>query len=457
MKISILHTNDIHSRFENLAKIVTLIKKSKDSSTLILDAGDFNDFMRLELQGTYGHAGVELLEAAGYDAIAVGNNETFQGIDMLEAMAAESKVPFLSCNLRRKDMSFVKGVKGSALIDKGGVRFLIIGVSPSLGDFYPLLGFAETDAAEAIKNEISDNRGLYDICLLLSHKGYNNDREFAQSIDGLDIIIGGHSHTLMEEAEIENGTIIHQAGGYGEHLGVVELEYDGKVKACEGKCIKSGDFSYDSEIIKVIERNKDAAIDNLSVPLYNIHRDMWHDVIEENPITNLLADGLRDFLQCEIGLINSGVINGGIRRGPVTKKKLIDICPSPLNVTYLELQGKDIREALGQSLYSDFCQQDGRGPGFRGKSLGRLHVSGAVIFHDGKHIEEISVGGQPLDDEKWYKVATSDYIQRGTGYQSLANNRNPKYYAEMMGDILKEYLAREDYLDMSYRDRWIKR
>ena len=168
MKFKILHTNDIHSRFENLAKISSAINEIRDDSTLVLDAGDFNDFMRLELQGTDGLAGVELLEHAGYDAIAVGNNETFQGIEVLEGMASSSKVPFLSCNLTRMDKSPVNGVRRSIIIKKGGIRFLIVGVSPNLKDFLPLLGFCAVDVNEAIRGEIEKNKGLYDVCILLS-------------------------------------------------------------------------------------------------------------------------------------------------------------------------------------------------------------------------------------------------------------------------------------------------
>ena len=69
------------------------------------------------------------------------------------------------------------------------------------------------------------------------------------------------------------------------------------------------------------------------------------NIAEENPMTNLLADALRDKLKCDIGLINSGVINGGIRKGEVSFKKLIQICPSPLNPTYMEIKGKYIKRS----------------------------------------------------------------------------------------------------------------
>lgn len=456
MKIKILHTNDIHSRFENLARVSSKIKEIRDENTITLDAGDFNDFMRMELEGTGGRAGVELLDSVSCDALAVGNNETFQGIDMLTRMAQSGKVSFLSCNLCRIDKTPLEGIKRSIILERGGVRFLIIGTSPLLNVFYALSGLGTMDYKEAIEREIGENKGNYDIAILLSHLGLREDRGIAETIEGIDIIIGGHSHVLMDKPEVIKNTVIHQSGSYGENLGVLEFEYEGKIESFNGYNIPVQDMPYDEEIMNLIQENREKAIDNLSTPLYMIDRDLWHDVMEENPVTNLLADALKDVLKCDIGIINSGVINGGIRKGPVTKKKLLEICPSPLNPTSFEIQGKYIREALEKSIYMDFCMQDGKGSGFRGRYLGRLHISGAVILHDGRKIKKIIIDGKELDDERIYKVASSDYLQRGTGYGSLANNTNEKYNIEYLRDTLKDYVSRHEYIEEAFKDRWIR-
>ena len=145
MRITILHTNDIHSNFENFSKIVNQISEWKDSNTLVLDAGDFADFKRIELLGTDGLAAMELLDSTGYDALAVGNNEIFQGVDVLKYMAANAKIPLLSCNLRCLGDLGIEEVKRSIIINKNGVRILIIGASPDLGPFNELLGFTLID------------------------------------------------------------------------------------------------------------------------------------------------------------------------------------------------------------------------------------------------------------------------------------------------------------------------
>lgn len=464
MKFNILHTNDIHSRFEAFAKISSRIKDLRDENTLVLDAGDFNDFMRIELQGTLGRAGGKLLEKAGYDAIAIGNNEGFQGIEAAETLAASGKTVFLSSNLYKykegsRELAPLAGVKRSIIIKRGGTRFLIVGASPfgSFNQFFELLCMHSEDVFQEISREIQRNQKQYDICILLSHCGIDRDREIAERVEGIDIIIGGHSHTLMDKEETVGETVIHQSGNYGEYLGVLTFEVENKkvINAC-GRNLSMDDTEEDEEIISLLMANKKIAIKNLDMPLYFIKKDLWHDVVEENPISNFLADALKTEIKCDIALINSGVLNGGIRKGKVSKKKLLEICPSPLNPTYFEIQGKHLLKALNESLKAEVCMKDGKGSGFRGKYLGRLHVSGSRIEYDEEGIKNIYIGDKKLEVDKWYSVASSDYLQRGTGYIELSNNRNLKYNVEYLRDTLREHLVNEDMVDNAFSDRYIK-
>lgn len=456
MKLKILHTNDIHSSYENFSRIVSKIEELRDENTLLLDAGDFADFKRIELQGTKGEAALELLKYAGYDAISIGNNETFNGIDTLINMGVKSVVPFLSCNLYDIGLKDIRGVKRSIIVNKNGVRILIIGASPSLGAFNGLLGFQLKDAAEAVREEISLHKGQYDLCIFLSHLGMDEDKSMAEAVEGIDVIIGGHSHILMDKPEIINNKIIHTSGSFGENLGLLKIEIEnGKVRLLEAENINTGECEPCEKAMCILKENKEKAVENLGKPLYYIDMDLWHDVVEENPITNLLADALADVYNCDLSIINSGVVNGGIRKGAVSNKKLLEICPSPLNPSCFEIQGKYLKEALQNSLDSDFCYMDGRGPGFRGKYLGRLHVSKVLIEHNGRKIINIFIKGEKLEEDKWYTVASSDYLQRGTGYSSLKNNRNEKYKIEYLRDVLREYISKKEVVEKAVNDRWI--
>lgn len=456
MELKIIYTNDIHSSFENFAKISSLIKLYDKENILVLDAGDFIDFKSIEHQGTNGLAATELLQAAKYDAITIGNNEMFKTIETLEYITTNSSVPFLSCNLLRNNNEEIAGVKKSIIINKKGLRILVIGISPHIKEFNKLLGFNTIDYIEATKKEIKLFEGKYDICILLNHIGSQKDIDIAKMIGGINIIISAHDHKLFERPMNINNTIITSTGSLGENVGILNIEYiDNKVILKKSSMIKTKDLNSDKEIIKVVEKNKELAIKKLSKPLYSIEETLWHDVIEENPITNLIADGLKDIFDCDIGLINSGIVNGGITQKIVTEKKILELCPSPLNPTLIEIQGKNIVKALESSLDPAVCMEDGGGAGFRGKNLGRLHVSGAIIEYNLNRIKNVIINGKKIDNERWYKVATSDYLQRGTGYISLGENRNKKYLASQIKDVLREYANKNNFIENALVKRWV--
>ncbi|MHA7136964.1 bifunctional metallophosphatase/5'-nucleotidase [Rossellomorea arthrocnemi] len=454
MKLKIIHTNDLHSHFEAFKRAATLVKELKDENTLILDGGDFADFKSIELQGTRGMAAIELLQSVGYDALTIGNNEMFNGFDTLEHMAGNSPVPFISNNLLRKDKVAVNGVNTSVILEKNGLRVFITGASPDLQGFNDGLGVHITDYKKAIKQEVARNQGKYDVCILLNHVGTLADDELANEIDGVDIILSAHDHKLYSQAKIVNGIIMNSAGCYGEYIGLVEVNVTNRgVELLRGETIPTKFSSNDEEVISILKENKEKAIDVLSQPLYKLNQPLWHDVIEENPLTNLIADGLRNMMKCDLGLMNAGIVNAGAFDF-ISNKKLIEICPSPLNPTSFNIQGKHIRTAIEQSLDVQVCLADGKGPGFRGKFVGRLHVSGAEIIYDGKRVSEVMIGNLPLEEEKWYSVASSDYLQRGSGYESLAHNRNEKYLAEEIRDVIRMYGNRKDFIEKAYVTRW---
>ncbi|MCA0149288.1 5'-nucleotidase C-terminal domain-containing protein [Rossellomorea vietnamensis] len=454
MKLKILHTNDVHSHFETFGRAATLIKEYKDENTIVLDGGDFADFKSIELQGTKGMAAIELLRSVGYDALTIGNNEMFNGFDTLEHMAGNSPIPFISNNLYRKDKAPIRGVKSSVILEKNGLRIFITGASPDLQGFNDGLGVHITDYKNAIKEELVRHRGTYDVCILLNHVGTEADEELANELDDVDIILSAHDHQLYARAKSVNGTVLNSAGCYGEYVGLIEVDVTNeRVELIRGETISTQPFAPDQEVIDILKRNKEKAIEVLSRPLYTLDRPLWHDVMEENPMTNLIADGLQDMLKCDFGLINSGIVNAGALQN-ISHKKLIEICPSPLNPTSFEIQGRHIRKAIEDSLDAQVCLADGRGPGFRGKFVGRLHVSGAEIIHEGRRISEILIAGAPLEDEKWYTVASSDYLHRGSGYESLGHGRNEKYLPEEIRDVIRIYAEHAEFIEKAQVNRW---
>ncbi|WP_053220190.1 bifunctional metallophosphatase/5'-nucleotidase [Virgibacillus senegalensis] len=455
MKLKIIHTNDLHSQFENFSRAVSLIEEQKDENTLLLDGGDFADFKSIELQGTKGMAAVELLSEAGYDALTIGNNEMFNGLDTLENMALNSPVPFISNNLLKKERTPIRGVVTSTIIEKKGLRILVTGSSPDLQEFNDGIGIHVADFQSSLQAELDRQEGLYDICVVLSHIGTVADHRLAEEVSGIDVLISAHDHQLYTEPKLINGTICNSAGSFGEYVGILELAIEnGKVLLTDSFMLSTGDREVSNGVVDILAKNKEKAVKYLSRTLFTIEQPLWHDVIEENPLSNLIADGLRDLLHTDLGLINSGIVHAGLF-GFVSEKKLIETCPSPLNPTIFEIKGKDLKTALEQTLDAQACLSDGRGPGFRGKYAGRLHVSGATVEHDGNRLINVTIGDRELNNDEWYSIASSDYLQRGSGYPALADNRNQVYRPEYIRDVIREYAAKPAFLEQAATKRWI--
>ena len=464
MRLKILYVCDIHSRYEELSKIATAIDDLKDNSTIILDAGDNADFARIETEGTNGKISSEILNAIGFNARVFGNNEGFSGKINGRIISESSNFPSITCNMYNMAGKKLDYLKDSIILTIDKLKILVIGVTAPYNIFYNLSGINTKDPVTEIKRVLSGYNEIdYDLILLLSHLGLKEDKQISLKIPEIDIIIGGHSHIPLDKPIENNGVLICQAGGYGEYLGVLEIKYDfeiRKISEYTGKLISCNHFPPHPSISEILKKNSKKAIEMLSIPLYSIDISLSHSLTEENEIGNILADGLKDFLGTEIGIINSGVLNKGIEKGNVSKLILHELCPSPLNPTWIELQGKDLLVSLEKSLLCEYNLFDGRGPGFRGKWLGNLQVSNnvEVKFSSKKkaleRLDSVKINNIDIDPEKWYKIATSDYLQRGTGYQEMNNCRNFEYKPEFLRDILEIYLKKKDFIENSFKKRF---
>ncbi|MFX1411512.1 MAG: bifunctional metallophosphatase/5'-nucleotidase [Promethearchaeota archaeon] len=466
MELKILYMNDLHSRYEELAKIASIIKKFKDDNTLIFDAGDTTDPWRIEVIGTKGNIISDILNYIGFNARIIGNTEGFSEKDIIGEIINSSNFPVITCNMYNMNNKKLKNLKDYVIFDVKDLKILVIGVTPAFNEFYHLFNIHIKDPIEELKRVLSKiDNAQYDLSIIISHLGLDVDEELAVRIPNIDIIIGGHSHTALNECVIENNTIICQAGSYGEYLGELIIKYDfteKRITNFENQLISTIDYSEDPKIIEIINYNSNLAINNMSRSLYKIGFDLNHSFTEESQIGNLLADGLRDFFNSDIGIINSGVLNHGIEKGVVTKLILHEICPSPLNPTLVEIKGSDLLLTLEKSLLQGFQLSDGAGAGFRGTFLGNIQVSKNVqIFYNPaekplKKIQEVKINNELLDPQKWYIAGTSDYLQRGTGYVNFGNCRNEIYRPEWLRDILEKYLKKKDYIKNALIKRFIQ-
>ncbi|MBP1154566.1 5'-nucleotidase [Paenibacillus sp. PvR052] len=472
IRLRVLHTNDIHSHFEQLPRIASIIGRLREEAgaehTLSLDIGDHIDRMRPETEGTGGLANIALLNAIGYDAVTLGNNEgltcSADVLNDLYGKHVQSKV--VLANLRDAATGCLPSwASPYTIICKSGVQIGLIGVTACFPDFYGLLGWEVSDPFEAIASLAADLRPKVDVLIVMSHLGLSNDERMAVEIPGIDLILGGHTHHLLEEPIRSGRTLICAAGKFGQYVGVVDLELDALSKRllqAEG-AVRPVAGSEEEETIRLqIEEFAVMAKASLDREVGRLDYELAVDWYGESRLGNLLAAGLRDWVGAEIGLVNAGVLLGGLPKGLVSAGTLLELCPSPINPCRMMLSGAHLLKALEESLLPEFMDKPLHGFGFRGKVLGTLCVDGMTIEYDPEaqpysRILSVRVGTEALELDRLYTVGTIDMFTFRRGYLSIAEGLEPQFFLpEFLRDVLLKELHDARAMKDSARKRWVR-
>ena len=252
-EIVILHTNDTHSRIEPLPKTdkysankggvvrrstyIDQVRK-ENKNVLLFDAGDF-------LQGTpyfnlfKGEIEVKSMNHMGYDAVTLGNHEFDYGLDVLEEVARLAKLPIVSSNYDFSETKLNGLIKPYIIIKKGGVKIGVIGINIQPKGLIAANNYKGVKYLDPIKtaNDMAQMLKVdhkCDMVICISHLGYNPDLNLAESTTGIDLIIGGHSHTFMKTPSIrknidENDVLVFQTNGRGVYVGRIDVKLE-KVK-----------------------------------------------------------------------------------------------------------------------------------------------------------------------------------------------------------------------------------
>ncbi|MBU0463450.1 MAG: bifunctional metallophosphatase/5'-nucleotidase [Proteobacteria bacterium] len=386
-EISIIHTNDLHSHFLGFspnqdytpetvldddtlggwARISTMIKKIKDQSNgpvLVLDGGDF-------LMGSFFHVlarekafEIELLGKMGYDAVTLGNHEFDlkpKGLaQILDAAQKQDNQPaILSSNMvfskespddDSLEQAYLKGlITPYTIIEKDGIKFGIFGLmgldAAEKAPFSKPVSFS--DPVVAAQKMVETLKGKADIIICLSHGGLNQNREksedelLAQKVDGIDVIISGHTHTKMETPITINNTLIVQAWEYGKQIGHIKLALENqKVRVSDYKVIQIDDrIPGDPEISDLIRAYEyqinQKFLKNHGLSFRKTVAQTGFDLElkeEESPLGNFLADSIHFVIKkysedfnpfADVAIISNGVIRDNLLKG---KTNIIQAC-----------------------------------------------------------------------------------------------------------------------------------
>jgi len=420
MRLTILHTNDIHGRQERIAQIATLVGREKASSphpVVYLDAGDVEETTN-ELSNITKGAGMHrLLGRASCDAATVGNACWLRyGTDVLADHARAAPYPLLLANFDP-----VVGPVPSALLGDVGV-FGLTDPFRELRDGIEW-GFEPLDELEVARELAEDlrRRGARFV-VLLSHLGLDkpggrwDDRRIAAQLqDDVDLIVGAHSHDLLPDGLRVGRVLVTQAGAFGEHLGRIEIDDDSIVASVE----RVGDAVERSPLVEEEAVCVEAEVEEqLAVEIGSIDAELdagW------------IAEALRRRMHAEIGLFTDGLTCGVVPAGPVTRRALYDASETGANPAVTTMTGAQLAEVIERGSDPEFMDEAPRS--HRGRKRGRLHVCGASPAE--------------LDSDRRYTVAGTDWeLSPYGGYVRADWNLRVRYdFPTIVREAIEEELS----------------
>jgi 2',3'-cyclic-nucleotide 2'-phosphodiesterase (5'-nucleotidase family) len=357
--VLLLHTNDFHGHIENAASLAGLARRerARRPDVLWLDAGDM-------ISGTpvsTVHKGVPIFTVAsamGIDAACLGNHEFDYGYARIAAFREAATFPLLAANARDPDDALLADAEWK-VFNVDGVRVGVIGLVTENTPRHTVKagnhGVQFEAAKKALKRLVPEVRKECDLLIALTHLGYDEDIELARSQKGVDVIVGGHTHTDLPGPVQIGDTVVVQAFRYGERLGRVELTVDmekRRLARWEGKPL----------VIEPGVGPKDEAVARLVADLEGTVESLVGAVIAEATepmskaaLNDMAETAFRDVLETDFGLNNIRGVRETLAKGPVSIRHIWTVFPFDNTLIRVKVKAarlpehlkKKARDALG--------------------------------------------------------------------------------------------------------------
>ena len=484
--LTILHTNDFHARFEPVSKydsgcgsednaegkcfggsarLVTAINdaRGRTNNSILVDGGD-------QFQGTLfytyykGKLAAEMMNKLGYDGMTVGNHEFDDGPEVLAGFMDAINFPILMSNADVSGEPLLAGkLAKSTVIERGGEKIGMIGLTPEDTDDLASPGDNVTfsDPVVAVQGEVDKLTAMgVNKIIVLSHSSYLIDQQVAANTTGVDVIVGGHSNTLLSNTNerasgpyptMVGDTAIVQAYAYGKYLGELNVTFNdaGEIITAVGEPVSiDGTVTEDAETV--------ARIAEMAIPLEEIRTKVVASsaaVIEgdrsvcrvmECEMGNLVADAMLDRVANQgvvIAIANSGGVRASIDAGDVTMGEVYTVLPFQNTLSTFEASGEMLMAALENGV-SQYEEVAGRFPQVAGMTF---TVDPAAEV--GARVSDVMIGGAAIDLAATYGVVSNNYVRGGgDGYKMFRDAANAYDFGPDLAEVMADYMAAQgDY------------
>ncbi|WP_432720357.1 bifunctional metallophosphatase/5'-nucleotidase [Staphylococcus shinii] len=436
MKLTIYHTNDIHSHLHEYARITEYLIQERPKlqhHSLYLDIGDHVDLSAPVTEATMGIKNVELLNAAHCDIATIGNNEGMTiSHDALNTLYDNATFDVTCANVFDEQGRLPRNMSSSFIKVIDGVRILFIAATAPFTPFYRALDWIVTNPLAAIKDEIKANEGAYDLLVIMSHVGVFFDEKLCQENPEIDLILGSHTHHYFENGEINNGVLMAAAGKYGHFLGEVTLEIE------NNSIIKKEATLHPVDGLPEVETHFDEEgkmLLNDSVIDQPISLPRRTDTITQT--AHILAESIFEFTNADCTIINAGLIVNGIDAERLTEYDIHQMLPHPINAVRIRLSGLELKNIIIKSQKQEYLNEHAQGLGFRG------NIFGGYILYNLGFIESESryfINGELIHDDETYILGTIDMYTFGRYFPTLKDQPTDYLMPEFLRDIFKEKL-----------------
>lgn len=478
-KFTILHSNDMHGDFLAEAKTgqggliggLSLLSgyinqvRQTEKNTLYVISGDMLQGSMIDTEFK-GLSTMEIMNYLAPNVVTLGNHELDYGFPHLLFLEKMANFPIVNANLYIKKYG-KRLMNPYIILNVDGFDVMFIGIvteevlsalklDKSIGTFVGL----EDAAAEVGKICNTYKNEDIDLTILLTHIGFEEDQKLAAMLDpewGVDMIIGGHSHTLLEQPAQVNNILITQAAVGTDQIGRFDITVDDDTNSIvewKWELIPINDqvASPDVDLQNFINTYKEQVDRKYNRIVSRLNRQLTHPVREqETELGNLIADIFLEIDTIDVVLVGSGSIRGKELGPVVTLEDLKKVYPYDGSLYKIKVTGAQLTK-----VFTHFLRPENRKPGE--SQCYQISKGVRVVYNNTKKaIESFSINEQPVEADRLYVICVQDYhYQNSLKSLNLTPEEiaNAKVVTTSSQGVLEEYLSTHQLLDDQVEGRW---
>lgn len=453
--MKIIHTNDLHSHLEHwdlIARYIEdqqLLATEKSEPILTIDVGDAMDSAHPLVEATYGKVIVDLFNQSNYDIVTIGNNEGLNlSKERLIELYARADYDVVLSNIIDSDTGDIAAyASGIVYREIEGFNIAFLGLTAPYNTYH-LNGYQIIDPLKSLQDQITylKKQEPADLIILLSHLGLPTDRYIAKLFPEIHLILGGHTHHVLEEGEWNNQTLLCAAGKHGNYVGNIDIFYQAE----------TNDWFIDTQLLSIDQLSEMYQMPRINnQPMVMGRRELRKRPVAHLPhsfssrslegsysFIQLALDAICDYGQLDNAILTSGLFLKDLNSGIVSENDLHEALPHPMRLCTVSLQGNYLLKLLEEISHQSYELKNKviSGLGFRGKVFGEIVFKG--FSYQEQDNQWYSKNG-PIQDDENYRFITVDHLWFLPYFPTIDKYGKPQLiFPDFLRHIVRDYIEK---------------